>query len=226
MDEVRRSGEAAEPEVTAFWLCAALAVSAMSVPRASEHNEYLGPPSGTSTYWVKRAAFERVRIVRCVHVHRVAVRRAWAGRGLAGMMLAWCDKHAERLGCGFVRLDCDAQRPKLRAPYERLGFRYHSERHVGRHTVARYERSVRRGGLAVPPAAFQVDDPIRQLYLRTLALQPHVDLIGASAELRKLVDDFSQRFDGPPIHLLDDVQILEAEQRRQSAVDRRFPRSQ
>lgn len=81
-----------------------------------------------------------------VYVHRVAVRRAWAGRGLAGMMLAWCDRHAERLGCGLVRLDCDAGRPKLRALYEELGFQYHSERNVGRHTVARYERNVRRDG--------------------------------------------------------------------------------
>jgi GNAT superfamily N-acetyltransferase len=81
-----------------------------------------------------------------VYVHRVAVRRAWAGRGLAGMMLAWCDRHAERLGCGLVRLDCDARRSKLRALYEGLGFQYHSERNVGRHTVARYERNVRRQG--------------------------------------------------------------------------------
>jgi GNAT superfamily N-acetyltransferase len=78
-----------------------------------------------------------------VYVHRVAVRRAWAGRGLAGVLLAWCDNHAAQLGCGFVRLDCDAQRPKLRALYEGLGFRYHSEREVGRYTVARYERQVR-----------------------------------------------------------------------------------
>jgi len=77
-----------------------------------------------------------------VYVHRVAVRRAWAGRGLAGMMLAWCDRHAERMGCGLVRLDCDARRPKLCALYEGLGFRYHSERNVGHHTVARYERNV------------------------------------------------------------------------------------
>ena len=81
-----------------------------------------------------------------VYVHRVAIRRAWAGRGLAGVMLAWCDRHAERLGCGLVRLDCDARRPKLRALYEGLGFQYHSERHVGRHTVARYERKVGRHG--------------------------------------------------------------------------------
>ena len=86
-----------------------------------------------------------------VYVHRIAVRRAWAGRGLAAMMLIWCDTHAARLGCGSVRLDCDARRPKLRALYEGLGFRFHSERNVGHHTVARYERNVRRVSQAPAP---------------------------------------------------------------------------
>lgn len=77
-----------------------------------------------------------------LYVHRIAVRRAWAGHGLVGRLLAWCGRHAEGLGCGWVRLDCDARRPKLRALYEGLGFQYHSERNVGRHTVARYERKI------------------------------------------------------------------------------------
>jgi GNAT superfamily N-acetyltransferase len=78
-----------------------------------------------------------------VYVHRVAVRRAWAGRGLPGIVLGWCATHAEQLGCSYLRLDCDASRPKLRALYEGLGFGFHSERRVGQHTVARYERDVR-----------------------------------------------------------------------------------
>jgi GNAT superfamily N-acetyltransferase len=80
-----------------------------------------------------------------VYVHRVAVRRAWAGRGLAGMLLAWCERHAAALGCSYVRLDCDSARAKLRAIYEALGFRFHSEHRVGAYTVARYEREVRSG---------------------------------------------------------------------------------
>jgi GNAT superfamily N-acetyltransferase len=76
------------------------------------------------------------------YVHRVAIRRAWAGRGLPGMILAWCAKQAQDLGCGYLRVDCDAERLRLRGLYEGLGFRFHSERTVGRHTVARYERAV------------------------------------------------------------------------------------
>lgn len=78
-----------------------------------------------------------------VYVHRVAIRRAWAGRGLPGMILAWCARQAQGLGCSYLRLDCDARRLKLRGLYEGLGFRFHSERRVGHHTVARYERAVR-----------------------------------------------------------------------------------
>jgi GNAT superfamily N-acetyltransferase len=77
-----------------------------------------------------------------VYVH-LAIRRSWAGRGLPGAILAWCARHAETLGCSFLRLDCDAKRPKLRRLYEDLGFGFHSERSVGRHNVARYERALR-----------------------------------------------------------------------------------
>jgi GNAT superfamily N-acetyltransferase len=80
-----------------------------------------------------------------MYVHRIAVRRAWAGRGVVAMVLAWCEKHAAALGCRQVRLDCDSARPKLRRLYEGLGFRFHSQQRVGAYTVARYEREVRIG---------------------------------------------------------------------------------
>ncbi len=71
-----------------------------------------------------------------VYVHRLAIRRSWARRGIPGLILAWCAQRAETLGCSFLRLDCDAKRPKLRRLYEDLGFQFHSERGVGPHTVA------------------------------------------------------------------------------------------
>ena len=39
----------------------------------------------------------------------------------------------------YLRLDCDASRPKLRRLYEELGFEFHSFRQVGAYYVARYE---------------------------------------------------------------------------------------
>jgi GNAT superfamily N-acetyltransferase len=75
------------------------------------------------------------------YVHRIAIRRSWAGCGLPAMILAWCQRQAQELGCDYLRLDCDASRPKLCKLYEGLGFRFHSDRSVGRYTVARYERA-------------------------------------------------------------------------------------
>ena len=75
-----------------------------------------------------------------LYVHRIAVKRRHAGRGLPAFLLDWCGERARARGCAFLRLDTEASRPKLRAIYEGLGFRLHSEREVGPYRVARYER--------------------------------------------------------------------------------------
>jgi GNAT superfamily N-acetyltransferase len=77
-----------------------------------------------------------------VCLHRVAVRRQFAGQGLAHRMLAWVSQHARALGKTRLRLDCEASRPKLRMIYEEFGFIYHSDRHVGPYLVARYELAI------------------------------------------------------------------------------------
>lgn len=72
-------------------------------------------------------------------VHRLAVRRQHAGSDLSTAMLEWAVARAAALGKRYLRLDCDRPRTKLRAVYERFGFRWHSDRRVGRFCVARYE---------------------------------------------------------------------------------------
>ena len=72
-------------------------------------------------------------------VHRLVARRAYKGRGVARALLAWAVQHARTQGRGLLRLDCDANRPKLHALYESCGFRLHSYRHVGPYYVRRYE---------------------------------------------------------------------------------------
>lgn len=47
------------------------------------------------------------------------------------------------LGLRYLRLDCEASRARLRALYERIGFRFHSNKLVGPYFVARYEYDVR-----------------------------------------------------------------------------------
>jgi GNAT superfamily N-acetyltransferase len=76
-------------------------------------------------------------------VHRLAVRRAFAGGQLSALLLRWATERALNAGRRFLRLDCEASRPRLRAVYERWGFRHHSDRQVGPYFVARYELPLR-----------------------------------------------------------------------------------
>lgn len=72
-------------------------------------------------------------------VHRLVVSRAFKGRGVSSALLHWAADRARSLGKTWLRLDCDDNRPKLKALYERFGFRLHSHRQVGPYYVARYE---------------------------------------------------------------------------------------
>lgn len=72
-------------------------------------------------------------------VHRLAIRRAFSGGTLSTFLLEWAVERATGLGRRFLRLDCEASRPRLRAIYERFGFRHHSDRQVDPYFVSRYE---------------------------------------------------------------------------------------
>jgi GNAT superfamily N-acetyltransferase len=78
-------------------------------------------------------------------VHRFAVRRRFAGGGVSSSLLSWAARRASDLGRSYLRLDCEAGRPRLRAVYEGFGFRHHSDRQVGPFFLARYELAVRAG---------------------------------------------------------------------------------
>jgi GNAT superfamily N-acetyltransferase len=72
-------------------------------------------------------------------IHRLVVRRRYRGRGVSTALMQWAASRARELGKRYLRLDCDANRPKLRTLYERFGFQFHSFRQVGPYYVARYE---------------------------------------------------------------------------------------
>lgn|SRR6185437_1572868 len=75
-------------------------------------------------------------------IHRLAVRRSAAGGSVSVTLMQWAVDRTRTLGRQFLRLDCEATRPRLRAVYERFGFSYHSDRQVGPYHVARYEYRV------------------------------------------------------------------------------------
>jgi len=76
------------------------------------------------------------------YIHKVAVARAAAGRGVADALVAECERRAHRRGIGILRLDTARDRPKLRALYERLGFRPIDVRTVGSFVGVRYEKQL------------------------------------------------------------------------------------
>jgi GNAT superfamily N-acetyltransferase len=75
-------------------------------------------------------------------VHRLAVRRQFAGGGVSSALLDWAVARTRSLGRDYLRLDCEASRQKLRAVYERFGFVHHSDRQVGPYFVSRYQYKV------------------------------------------------------------------------------------
>jgi GNAT superfamily N-acetyltransferase len=75
-------------------------------------------------------------------LHRLAVRRSFAGGSVSSQIFQWAIDRTRELGRHFVRLDCVADRPRLRLVYENFGFKHHSDRQVGAYFVARYEYEI------------------------------------------------------------------------------------
>jgi GNAT superfamily N-acetyltransferase len=78
-------------------------------------------------------------------VHRLAVRRRFAGGEVSSALLNWTLERARSLGKKYLRLDCEASRLKLRALYERFGFVHHSDRQAGPYFVSRYQYKIENG---------------------------------------------------------------------------------
>jgi GNAT superfamily N-acetyltransferase len=57
-----------------------------------------------------------------LYVHSLAISRAVAGQGVGLALLRWAEGEAVARGRCFLRLDCMAQNPGLRAYYRRAGF--------------------------------------------------------------------------------------------------------
>ncbi|MDM9381475.1 GNAT family N-acetyltransferase [Chlorogloeopsis sp. ULAP01] len=72
-------------------------------------------------------------------IHKLAVRRAYSGGVISNYLLKWAVEKSKSQGLQYLRLDCDAARPKLCSVYEKFGFQKHSTRQVGRFCVMRFE---------------------------------------------------------------------------------------
>ncbi len=75
-------------------------------------------------------------------IHKLTVAPSFQGAGVATQMLQFAYTEAYRQRKRYLRLDTAAERPKLRAFYEKHGFSCIGERTVGRFGVALYEQEV------------------------------------------------------------------------------------
>ncbi len=71
-------------------------------------------------------------------IHRLAVKRKFAGKGVSKTLIDWAKTKAEAEGKQFLRLDC-ADRESLRRVYENYGFEFHSFKEREPYKVARYK---------------------------------------------------------------------------------------
>lgn len=72
-------------------------------------------------------------------VHKLCVRRKYAGKGLPRAMMDYAIGECGKRGVGWLRLDTDAGRPKLVGLYERLGFRHAGFTKKGPFDIALFE---------------------------------------------------------------------------------------
>lgn len=102
-----------------------------------------GAPAGAVRFQLDDLLFwPDIRRDESAFVHRLVVRRRFKGQGVSTALLQAAVDSAKAAGRRYLRLDCDANRPKLMAFYEAFGFRLHSFRQVSSYYVARYEVSV------------------------------------------------------------------------------------
>jgi GNAT superfamily N-acetyltransferase len=102
--------------------------------------ERMGEPAGTIKFQLSDVEFwPDVPEDESAFIHRLAVRRRFAGGVVSTALLSWAVERTASLGRPYLRLDCEASRQRLRAVYERFGFQHHSDRQVGPYLVARYE---------------------------------------------------------------------------------------
>jgi len=99
-----------------------------------------GQPAGCVMFQLQDPLFwPDVPAEESAFIHRLAVRRPFAGGMISTALLTWAKNHAAALGRKWLRMDTVANRPALRAVYERYGFQLHSYRQVGPYYVARYQ---------------------------------------------------------------------------------------
>lgn len=102
-----------------------------------------GEPVATVTILTDDPQYWGAQPPDALYVHKLAVARAHAGRGLGTDVIEWADRRAVSLGRRFLRLDCLGDSEGIRRYYERLGFEHRGDLVRGNRNMCIYERPVR-----------------------------------------------------------------------------------
>ena len=86
-----------------------------------------GKPVGTLTLQWEDKKFWGDVPDDAAYVHRIAIRRAYAGKDLGHQLLRWAESAAAAAGKNFLRLDCMAENSALCEYYERADFECRGE---------------------------------------------------------------------------------------------------
>jgi GNAT superfamily N-acetyltransferase len=103
-----------------------------------------GEPAATLTLLWHDPFFWGERPPDAAYVHKLAIRRRFAGRRLGVAIVEWAEREAATAGRSFIRLDCMRDNPGIRAYYERPGFEVRGDRDDPRFPAALYERPILR----------------------------------------------------------------------------------
>jgi len=76
------------------------------------------------------------------YLHRLAIRRVYAGMELGRQLLQWAEGKVASAGRDYLRLDCMAENQALRQYYEQAGFTYRGEVRGEGWRASLYEKKV------------------------------------------------------------------------------------
>jgi GNAT superfamily N-acetyltransferase len=162
--DVRRASSDDAAVVSAILHEAASWLDARGTPlwRADElDDQVVAAEVNAGLFWIAHVDQESAGVVRlqfsdpefwpdvaereCLFLHRLAVRRSFAGGAVSSALLAFARDVARRERRRVLCLDCEASRTRLRAVYERFGFTHVDDRQVGPYYVSRYTLVVEDG---------------------------------------------------------------------------------
>jgi GNAT superfamily N-acetyltransferase len=118
--------------------------------RISRGTSYIAQRNGTvaemvgtlTLEWADDGAWSDGAANDACYVHGLATQRASARQGIGVELLHWAEEMARAAGKAYLRLDCDADNPKLCAYYRRAGLGYCGNVRTVTHHAALFQKKI------------------------------------------------------------------------------------